>query len=502
MPPRKPKAEVVDLASDEEEAEAKKKQPAPPSKKKPAAAAAAAPAAAGKRKPAPTKRVDDDAYDSYSDGEEDDEDSDSDGGPARRKPPAKKKSKAKAAASPGGGGGGGGGGGRSPGSSKKPKRHVPRAEPGPEPEGRELEAATGYWLDASLPLMWTCVGADGTVSGAEGDVAVEPRAKVAAFDLDGTLVNVKSSGAMGRAWPLDEDDWVLFNDRVPATVRRYHSDGYEIAILSNQGGVQTKLAGKMAQLVKARSAAVAATLGVPCRVLLCPSRDPDNAYRKPQTGMWAFLEELRGPGAPPIDRARSVFVGDAAGRSGDHGGKAADSDRAFAEALGVPFLTPEEAFGAIKGKAPMTAEAAQAGAAALKAAKQGLGEAEGAGPNAALLAALSGLADKIFALVKDKPGCLPGGDPTKWRFKAQAYQSAARAIAGGFAEKITLANLARVGKVPKVGKSTLEKLRECLESGRIALMAELEGYEAQGAAPAAAVPAHVQQQQAAAAAFM
>lgn len=507
MPPKKEDDgdHVVTLSSGSEEEDGD--SPAAAGKKKPAAAAAqrkkpaAAPAAAaGKRKPAPAKRSKDYSYDDDEEtsSEPESDDYDSDKAPAARrraskaKAPAKKKTKAASgSASP------------PPASAAKKsspskKQHILRAEPGSEPTEREYERATGYWLDPSLPLMWTAVSAMGEVG---QHVRVPPRDKVAAIDLDGTLVNVKGSGPAGRSFPMDEDDWVFFNDHVPAQVRKWFHDGYEVAIISNQGGVQKKLAGKMAQLVKARAASVAATLGVPCHVLMCPSRESDNPYRKPQTGMWTFFEkELRPKDAPKIDRKASFYVGDAAGRSEDHNGKGADTDRRFADSLGLPFKTPEEAFGAQKGKNPISAEKWKAGVEAVKAAKEGHDDV--AGPNAAILAALSGLADKIFALLKEKPSCLPGEDPTKWRFKATAYQNAARSIAGGFTEKITLKNLSAVGKLPKVGKSTLEKLKECLEKGRIALMDELEGYEAAGAAPAAAVPAHVREAQAAAGAFM
>jgi DNA 3'-phosphatase len=477
-----------------------------------------------KKEDPPSERDDDDYS---SDGEPEEASEDYEPKEKKRKAPAaakpSKPAKKPAAASAAGGGGAAGAGGSAspPPAAKSPgghrKAHVARADPGVEPKGREYEPATGYWLDPSLPLMWTKVSAAGKI----GADAPDPpaRAKVAAFDLDGTLVNVKNTGA-GRSYPLNEEDWVLFNDRVPATVRRYHLQGYEIVIISNQGGVQKKLAGRMAQMVKARSAAVAVSLGVPCRVLLCPSRDPC-PFRKPETGMWDFFErelrrgaggggagagageddeEEKAPAPPIVSRRESVFVGDAAGRAEDHNGKGADSDRAFAEALGIPFLTPEEAFGQIKGKAPISAEKWKAGVEAVKAAKEGNDEA--AGVNGALIGALSGLADKIFAMVKECPEKLPGDDATRWRFKAQAYSAAAKSIAGAFTDKITLKNLSQVGKLPKVGKSTLEKLKECLQNGKIALMEELEGYEAGGAAAAAAVPAHVAQQQQAAAAFM
>jgi bifunctional polynucleotide phosphatase/kinase len=288
-------------------------------------------------------------------------------------------------------------------------------------------------------------------------------------------------------------------------VRQYHDAGYEIAVISNQGGVQKKLAGKMAQMVKARAAAIALELGVPCSVLMCPARDVCD-FRKPGTGMWDLFErEVRPSGAPKIDRGQSLYVGDAAGRPGDHAGKGADSDRAFAAAVGLRFMTPEECFGpqgAPKGKVAISPKAMKEGRATLAAA--GAGNDEAAGPNGPLLAAISGVSAKIFALVKNKPDCLPGADGAmKWRFKAVAYTKAATAIAGAFGGmRITTDNLKEVAKLPGVGKSTLDKLKEFLTTGHIALMDELEGYEAAGPAAVGAVPAHVQQQQAAAAAFM
>ena len=47
-----------------------------------------------------------------------------------------------------------------------------------------------------------------------------------------------------------------------------------------------------------------------------------DAHRKPEAGMWALLESERFNGGVIVDRAQSFYVGDAAGRPGDH----SDSD--------------------------------------------------------------------------------------------------------------------------------------------------------------------------------
>jgi hypothetical protein len=69
--------------------------------------------------------------------------------------------------------------------------------------------------------------------------------------------------------------------------------------------------------------------------LVAPAKD---AFRKPEVGMWRALCAMNGGIAP--DLAASFYVGDAAGRPGDH----SDADSAFAKAVGLPFFLPEAAF--------------------------------------------------------------------------------------------------------------------------------------------------------------
>ena len=74
---------------------------------------------------------------------------------------------------------------------------------------------------------------------------------------------------------------------------------------------------------------------VPVQTFVACRKD---ACRKPETGMWTLLESELFNGGVGVDRALSFYVGDAAGRAGDH----SDSDAKFAENLRVLFFTEAE----------------------------------------------------------------------------------------------------------------------------------------------------------------
>ena len=170
------------------------------------------------------------------------------------------------------------------------------------------------------------------------DAACEPRAKIAAFDLDDTLQKTKSGA---KAFAARADDFTTLNEHVPRVLRALHDDGYKICIFSNQGGVKGALDGKRATSVRARLALLATTLETPFQFYRAKQlRENDvKKYRKGEIGMWRKMVAEHNGGVAP-DLKASFFVGDAAGRAQDHSAV----DKEFAENVGVRFFVPEQMF--------------------------------------------------------------------------------------------------------------------------------------------------------------
>ncbi|KAJ3575145.1 hypothetical protein NPX13_g4132 [Xylaria arbuscula] len=181
------------------------------------------------------------------------------------------------------------------------------------------------------------------------------RKKIAAFDLDSTLIITSS----GKKFGNDPADWKWWDPSVPTRLRKmYMEEDYRIIIISNQGGLTLhvdpnskapKNAGKAKVAnFKQKCAAILAQLNIPTSIYAATARDE---YRKPRTGMWKELCDDYDIPEREVDFQNSVFVGDAGGRTArvlSGGGATAKdfscSDRNFAHNVGIAYKTPEEFF--------------------------------------------------------------------------------------------------------------------------------------------------------------
>ncbi|CAG0915620.1 unnamed protein product [Notodromas monacha] len=206
------------------------------------------------------------------------------------------------------------------------KRGAPTQAKVDDAKKQKVEASVGWSsLENDKLLAWMPSG-------------IEHSEKIAAYDMDGTLITTKS----GKVFATNKDDWRIIYSEVPKKLKSLVQDGFKIVIMTNQSGVS---AGKVTiKDLKSKLEAVVAGLGVPVQVLAATDT---SVYRKPNIGMWEYLEKQANDGIP-IDRSKSFYCGDAAGRPANWQPKAKKDfscgDRLFAVNLGIDFFTPEEHF--------------------------------------------------------------------------------------------------------------------------------------------------------------
>lgn len=176
-----------------------------------------------------------------------------------------------------------------------------------------------------------------TVKGCEGS------SKIAAFDMDGTIITTKS----GRVFPLDRDDWrLLYDSKTKAKLRSLHFDqGYKIVVVTNQAGIATGKVKLPDFKTKVENIFGKALANLPLQ-LFC-STAQDGIFRKPRPGIWEYLVARANGGIWKVDTDSSFYCGDAAGRLKKRSDGKKDfscSDRLFALNIGLRFLTPETCF--------------------------------------------------------------------------------------------------------------------------------------------------------------
>ncbi len=119
--------------------------------------------------------------------------------------------------------------------------------------------------------------------------------KVAAFDLDDTLVKTKSNKTHGQ----DENDWLIYDDSVSDKLNQYVKDGYTLVMVTNQKGISTKKTNP--EMWKNKVQNIINCLQVDFTILCCTS---DDLYRKPCTTLWdKYIQNY--------DKNNSFYCGDA-----------------------------------------------------------------------------------------------------------------------------------------------------------------------------------------------
>ncbi|XP_071850455.1 uncharacterized protein F21D5.5-like [Apostichopus japonicus] len=214
-----------------------------------------------------------------------------------------------------------------PPASKRPKRGVQAAK---EEEKLKFSLewdSVGEISSKGLPPLLQLTGP-----------AVKGSAKIAAFDLDYTLIVPKS----GRKWPTGPKDWMFLSEEVPKKLKAIYDDGFKIIIFTNQRGMEkghTTPAGFMTKIED-----IITALDIPIQTFVSTG---ETHYRKPGSLMWEHMLKSHNDGIA-VDTKESYYVGDAAGRAKNWApDKPRDfscSDRMFAVNAGIDFFTPEEYF--------------------------------------------------------------------------------------------------------------------------------------------------------------
>lgn len=202
-------------------------------------------------------------------------------------------------------------------------------------DAAESEANATAALKARRELSFTCP---------KGKAPI----KVAFFDADSTLRVSKQNAVTANA--VDDVDVLPFAAKF---IKARSKEGFLVAVVSNQGGVAAgKTTFEIAEGALLTTAKKLSKLGGRVNYIDFAEAEDDN--RKPERGMADRLDTaLKQKCGRGIDFELSTMTGDSGYKKDKDGphpdGRPADdfsnSDRLFAENVGIPFAEPTDAFG-------------------------------------------------------------------------------------------------------------------------------------------------------------
>lgn len=156
-----------------------------------------------------------------------------------------------------------------------------------------------------------------------------PKAKIAAFDMDSTLIFSNK----GEKYAISKSGWCFAYANIPEKMKELHDAGYIITIFSNRRGAPSSI-----KAAKDRILEMATHITVPFSVFFATKADK---YRKPSIGMYELFVSIFG-----IKELEAAFYcGDAAGSTAKYeDNRWSDSDIGIAKAIGFQFIEPQDYF--------------------------------------------------------------------------------------------------------------------------------------------------------------
>jgi bifunctional polynucleotide phosphatase/kinase len=155
------------------------------------------------------------------------------------------------------------------------------------------------------------------------------------FDLDHTIIKTKS----GSVYPRDKNDWDFFSDDVLNQLKEISNElNTFVCIITNQKNIKKKPE-KFDSFQKKIEIIFDIFDKEDIKIGFFVSFE-DDYYRKPLTGSFYKIYQYFKKHSKKIDIKKSMYIGDAAGRQGDHSW----SDRFYAHNCGISFQTPEQYF--------------------------------------------------------------------------------------------------------------------------------------------------------------